>query len=133
VLPALQKVDRGAGLCEDWKSIKKTCEDIADNPALLTGYIVLGESLHPRAPTPVLSMVAVDLMLGIERLCEKLVPPSGATAEDTRKLYQAWCEMFKPIVYFRLAAHVGPNSKNFSPSNDSCWTVFCAPLLTRLC
>jgi hypothetical protein len=123
VLPLLQGGGRG-NLCEEWQDIAKMCRAIVANPALLTGYVALSKSLHLRAPTPVLSMVAVDLMRKIEEFIGKMDARKISPNYADKMTQKAWFKVLEIIVHFRLPVYVGPkNERYLLPSNGRCWTV----------
>jgi hypothetical protein len=123
VLPPLQGGGRG-NLCKEWEDISKMCRAIVADSALLTVRVALGKSLYLRAPTPMLSMVAVDLMRKIEKFIGNMnawkTPPT-----DADKMAQgAWFKVLGVIVYFQLPVHVNATVKNGVPGgNGRRWAV----------
>jgi hypothetical protein len=128
--------DREEDLGKAWGAISNMCRAI-DNSRALTGYVALGKSLHLRAPTPVLSMVAVDLMCKIEEFIENLdawkcINNDSAQPNTAEKsLRSAWFKVLEIIVCLRLPVYVDPGDLNHG-SNGRYWTAPCASPLTWL-
>jgi hypothetical protein len=123
VLPLLQGGGRG-NFCEEWQDIAKMCRAIVADSALLTGGVALCKSLYLRAPTPMLSMVAVDLMRKIEMFIAGLGEWKAQLTDADKVAQGAWFKVLGVIVYFQLPVYVDPNIKHgVLGGNGRCWAV----------
>jgi hypothetical protein len=65
--------------------------------------------LHMRALTPVLNMVAIDLMLKIETFIGKLDVGVGGLTNAQKAHREFLLDALRPIVYFQFSVRVAPN------------------------
>jgi hypothetical protein len=114
-------------LAESWCPAYLLCLAILNGEKTLTGYVALGKPFHLRAPIPVLSMVAVELMAKLETFIAVLSEWRG---EDKKVLHGAWFAALGAIVYFQLPVH---EESDYIDGDGGCWTVSRAFLLTRPC
>jgi hypothetical protein len=101
--------DLRGSLGKEWKDVKDMCLDIVDEKTP-SGRDVLGKPLHLRASTPVLSMVAVDLVFEIEWFIKTLrmwdiYNDGGRGGKVATTLREVWAKVVEIIEYFRLPVH----------------------------
>ena len=116
---------RDGELGKAWSAVGEICFGIIDHPETLTVLVVLGKSLHLRAPAPVLNMVAVDLMRKTETFLATLNTQGQNKSDEVKaELYEVWLKVLGVIVYFRLPVHrCSVNVRG----NARCWTVPAPP------
>ena len=109
------------------------CLAIVDGKVTLTYHYLLGKSPHLRALTPVLSMVAVDLMVEFEHFMKNLDPWMQHPGSIHEARQDAWFKALEVIVDFRLPICRPGVQRGIPKGNGRCWTVPCAFFITRLC
>jgi hypothetical protein len=131
---------RDGKLGRDWEAVEKACRVMVKGKGkrALAFPAALGKSLHLRPHTPVLSMVAVDLMRKLERLFKTLnewdTLGHGKSKKDEEilgskelagTLRKVWFQALEVIVCLRLPVH---EDSCHLGGNGRCWTASSASL-----
>ena len=116
---------RGSDLDDAWRAISKRCFQAIGEPETLTVRDAISEPLRLRAPTPVLSMAAIELMHNIELLYTAVdewyrLDRIKGDKKATKAIYRVWLKVAGIIVYFGFPVH---ESSAHPDGNGGHWAV----------